>query len=70
LWYSEVAFDPFGLFLDAAQGADGGTRQGDLFWPEPLGHPLLQVGVEQLVRVQLRRVAGQIEDLDLVSHFP
>ena len=30
---------------------------------------LLQVGVEQLIRVQLRRVAGQIEDLDLLFVF-
>jgi hypothetical protein len=29
----EVAFDPFGLFLDAAQGADGSTAsESVLFW--------------------------------------
>jgi len=34
-----------------------------------LGDALLQIRIQQLVGVQLRRIAGQVEDLDLVLVF-
>ena len=67
---AEVAFDPSGLLLDAAQGADGGTGQGDLVSGRSgLGHVPFQISVEQVVRIQFRRVAGQVDNLDLVCIF-
>ncbi len=64
---TEVAFHSLGLLLDAAQGSDGGAGEGQ-FVPgrSSFSDVLLQVGVEQLVRVQLRRVTGKIEDGDLL----
>jgi len=64
----EVVFYPLGLFLNAAQRADRCSGQRDLGtgWRD-LCHMLLEIGIEQLVRVQLWRITGQIEDLDLVG---
>src|ERR1035441_8053219 len=63
----EVILDALRLFLNAAQSAysgsceslsgSGGSGRGD---------SLLEIGVEQFVRIQFRRIAGQIKDLDLV----
>jgi hypothetical protein len=63
----EVALDSGGLFLHAAQVARGGVDQLQLGtrW-RLLGHRLLQGRVGQLVRIQLRAVAGQVEHLDLL----
>lgn len=70
IFLTEVVLDAFRLFLDAAQRADGGARQRRLgSWWGGLGHTLLQVRVEQLIRVQLRRVTRQIEDRDLIFVF-
>ena len=64
----EVVLDACGLFLDAAEATD--CRLG-----EGCGCPcggcgrdaVLEVGVELLVRVQLGRVTGQTEGLDLFT---
>jgi hypothetical protein len=43
----EVAFDAVGVFLDAAQGADCRTRQGDFrSCRSRFRHTLFQIGVE------------------------
>jgi hypothetical protein len=57
-----------GLFLNAAQSPHRGSGQsGPGAGRCCLCHALLEIGVEQLVRVQFRRVTGQIEDLDLAG---
>jgi len=67
---SEVAFDPLGLFLDASQSADCGSCQSELdSGRSDLCSALFQVHVEQLIWIQLWRIAGEIEDLDLVLIF-
>jgi hypothetical protein len=56
----EVVLDACGLFLDAAAAAESGSGEG-------FGCPcwgcgrdtVLEVGVEQFVRVELGRVAGR-----------
>lgn len=70
IFLSEVRFDPTWLFLDAAQSSDGVAGQGEFVsCRSDLGHVLLQVGIEQLVGVQFRRITGQVKDLDLVLMF-
>ena len=66
----EVDLDPFRLCPDTSQGADGGAGQSHIvFGRGSLGYTPFQVGVEQFVRVQFRRVAAQIDDFDLVRIF-
>ena len=51
----KVAFDSIGLFLDAVEGADCGAGAGQFVsGRSSLGDALLQVGIEELVRIQLR----------------
>ena len=63
-----VILDGCGLFLDAAEAADCGSGEG---FGCPCGgcgrDAVLEVGVEELVRVQFGRVTGQIEGLDLFT---
>jgi hypothetical protein len=63
----EVAIDPFGLPLNAAQMRGGYLDELQL---DPrrrqLRQCLLQVRVCHLVGVELGAVAGQVEDFDLV----
>lgn len=70
MFIDEVEFQSAGLFLDAAQDVDGGTRLRHFRsgWRD-LGNPLFAVGVQQIVEIQFWRVAGQIEDLDIVCVF-
>lgn len=70
IFLAEVVFHPLGPLLDTAQGADGGARERHLgsCW-SGLGYALLQVGVQQFVRVQFRRVALQIRHCNLVFVF-
>jgi hypothetical protein len=64
----EVILDECGLFLDTAEAADYGSGEG---FGCPCGgcgrDAVPEVGVEELVRVQLGRVTGQIEGLDLFT---
>ncbi len=67
VFLAEVVFNSLGLLLDAAEGADCGTGEGQIVSRRSgFDEALLQVGVEQFVRIQSRRVAGRIEDRDLV----
>jgi hypothetical protein len=53
-----------------SQSADSGTRQRYFVYGRSgLGDALLRIGVEQLIRIQFRRVAGKIEDGDLLYIF-
>lgn len=62
-----VAFDPFEQFLDTAQSVDSGAGERNFVSCRcGFGNALLQLSVVHLVRVQFRRVAGQIEDLNLL----
>ena len=64
----EVALHPLRLLLDTAGRSGCGPCQGRLgSCRGGCGDPLLQVGIEQLVRLQIRGIAGQIEGLDLVG---
>ena len=63
----EKTFDELRQFLQPAQ------LSGDSGFEVPLepggrcrGDHLLEVGIEHLVRVELRAVAGQVEDLDVL----
>jgi hypothetical protein len=64
----EVVLDACGLFLDAAEAADCGSGEG---FGSPCGgcgcDAVLEVGVEELVQVQLGRATGQIESLDFFT---
>ncbi len=63
----EVALDPLGLPLDAAEVSGGGLDELQL-GPRrsQFRDRLLEVGVGHLVGVELGAVTGQVEDLDLV----
>jgi hypothetical protein len=64
----EVILDACGLFLDAAEAADCGSGEGFGCPSRGCGRDAVhEVGVEELVRVQLGRVTGQIEGLDLFT---
>jgi DNA-binding NtrC family response regulator len=64
----EVVLDACGLFLDAAEAADCGSGEGFGCHCGGCGRDaVLEVGVEELVRVQLGRVTGQMEGLDLFT---
>ena len=68
--FGRSSFRPCRAVSGCCADADGSVGQSDLVSGRScFGHMLLQVSVEQFVRVQFRRVAGQVEDLDLVLVF-
>jgi hypothetical protein len=64
----EIALNPLRLFWYAAQSADSSSGQSKLVtgWRATC-HPMFEIGVEQFVRVQFRRVNGKIEDFDFAG---
>ncbi len=63
----KVAADSAGQLGEPTHVADDGALEGGLaaggWFPR---HGVLQVSVQALIRVQLRAIEGQVEDLDLL----
>ncbi len=68
IFLSEVFADASGLFLDAAHSPGCGVGES-LFGSHGRsgGDGPFQIGIEQLIGVQLRRVTGQVKDFDLLT---
>src|SRR3954453_15767650 len=63
----KVASDPFKKLCQPAHVADDGALEFGLAAGRWLaGHGVLQVSIQALVRVQLRTIGWQVEDLDLL----